>query len=336
MDCPASSRMTPAVRPGSGPVRTSTPGPYHARAPRRSSSSRVSTAPSRPGQRRRRACGRGRGRTPRPPRPPRSSKPRPRTRRVRVPAALEAERAAPSRMRRAARIGDHWRRSSVAAQVPRHDRGDGLHRLDRQQAHTGAAEAEQLNGLEQPVVGCRQLSSTSQDMYQAQRGSLSLGRGVFAEALITARCRLPQSTASSPRDTILSRRPADLRPRSLVPLGCLGWFLRNRDARWRDLPGCLENSSRFCRGIRGTRYWARRGCFARLLRSLLPAFFPALAAILSAASLLASRAAPESVSEEEIEWLRANLPRSYRIVRPHEAIGSVPRWLRHARRLGTP
>lgn len=34
---------------------------------------------------------------------------------------------------------------------------------------------------------------------------------------------------------------------------------------------------------------------------------------------------PESVSEEQIEWLRANLPRSYRIVRPHEAIGSVPR-----------
>jgi hypothetical protein len=34
---------------------------------------------------------------------------------------------------------------------------------------------------------------------------------------------------------------------------------------------------------------------------------------------------PESVTDEQLEWLRANLPRSYRIVRPHEAIGTAPR-----------
>jgi hypothetical protein len=34
---------------------------------------------------------------------------------------------------------------------------------------------------------------------------------------------------------------------------------------------------------------------------------------------------PESITEEQIEWLRANIPRAYRIVRPHEQIGNVPR-----------
>lgn len=34
---------------------------------------------------------------------------------------------------------------------------------------------------------------------------------------------------------------------------------------------------------------------------------------------------PESITDEQIEWLRANLPKSYRIVRPHEPIGNAPR-----------
>lgn len=34
---------------------------------------------------------------------------------------------------------------------------------------------------------------------------------------------------------------------------------------------------------------------------------------------------PESLTDEQLDWLRANLPKSYRLVRPHEPIGNAPR-----------